>query len=289
MPNEFDDIQGAIQAIKGLENGSIDPSTIQLPEDEETPNTEATEPETPSEPEPETDPEPEPEIEPEETEPEPEPETKKQQTPEENRKFAEQRRQQELERRVQEELDKRLQETPEVRAMRQLQELGYDPNTLVEQATLAQLQQQSQQTGIPLEVLQQQQQQAQQTNQLQQQLAQVQFQLWEAKVQNEVSQLQSTYPSLTDEDMQGAIDYMVNTLQRTDIPLEQAVMAVHGQKIMHSFREQARNEVLAEKSGRKTPLQPQGGKSPSTPSLSDDEKLIARMMGVSEEDYLKYK
>jgi outer membrane biosynthesis protein TonB len=283
----FSELESAVSQLKGVQSGDINPETITL--EGENPEPEPSEPETPSEPEPE---QPKEEEEPEVPEPkeeEPEPDTKKQQSPEENRRFAEQRRQQELERRVQEELNKRLQETPEIQAMRQLQELGYDPNTLVEQATLAQLQQQSQQTGIPLEVLQQQQQQAQQTNQLQQQLAQVQFQLWEAKVQNEVSQIQSTYPSLSDEDMQQAVDYMVNTLQRTDLPLEQAVMAVHGQKIMQSLKDQARNEVLAEKSGRTTPLQPQGGKAPSTPSLSNDEKFVAKMMGLSEEDYLKYK
>jgi hypothetical protein len=70
---------------------------------------------------------------------------------------------------------------------------------------------------------------------------------------------------------------------------KQAAMAVHGDKLVEYQISQARNEILAEKSGRKSPITPQGGKSPSTPTLSDEEKQVARLMGVSEEDYLKYK
>jgi colicin import membrane protein len=294
MP-DFEDLQSAISTIKGLENGSIDPDTITL--DEEDQKVEDVKPEG----EEQTDPTPEDQTEDpnpddqEETIDEETPDesneegTKKVQTPEENRKFAEQRRQQELEKRVQEELNKRLQDTPEMRQIQQLQELGFDVNTLVEQATLAQLQQQSQETGIPLEYLQQQYQNQQSQTQMQQQMADMQAQLWEYKMQTEATQVQQKYSSLTDEDMQSAIDYMVNTLQRTDLPLEQAVMAVHGEKIMQSLRDQARNEVLAEKAGRKTPLTPQGGKAPSNPTLTPEEKQVAALMGISEEDYLKYK
>lgn len=290
MPDAFDELQSTISQLKGLNDGTIDPETITLEDENIDPVDENPTDPTPEDPKPE-DPKPDdqPPVDENQDDEVIEEDTKKIQTPEENRKFAEQRRQQELEKRVQEELNKRLQETPEVQAMRQLQELGFDPNTLIEQATLARLQEQSQQTGIPLEYLQQQHQQQQQTQTLQQQLAEMQTRLWETQIKADVAQVQQKYSALTEDDIGQAIDYMVNTLQRTDIPLEQAVMAVHGEKIMQSLKDQARNEVLAEKAGRKTPIAPQGGKTPSAPVLSDDEKYFAKIFGMTDEEYLKNK
>lgn len=292
MPEDFNDIQSAIQTIKGIEDGSIDPNEINLPNDEDTVDEDIDNPvDKPVDNEDKTDDtEVKPEDDTEKTD-EPEDETEKEeepkvQTPEENRKFAEQRRQQELEKRVQEELSK----NPELQAAKLLQDqYGLDLNTILQEVQLEQLKEQSQQTGIPLEVLQRQSQLEQQTTASNQRLAELEFKLWQSEVRIEAQDVQKDYPMLTAEDMQAAVDYMVDTLGTTNIPLKNVVMAVHGDKIMESLRTQARNEVLAEKSGRKTPLQPQGGKSPSTPTISEEERYVAKMMGVSEEDYLKYK
>jgi hypothetical protein len=293
MPEDFNDIQSAIQTIKGIEDGSIDPNEINLPDDENTVDEDIDNPvDKPVDNEDKTDDtEVKPEDDTEKTE-ESEDETDKQddepktQTPEENRKFAEQRRQQELEKRVQEELSK----NPELQAAKLLQDqYGLDLNTILQEVQLEQLKEQSQQTGIPLEVLQRQSQLEQQTTASNQRLAELEFKLWQSEVRLEAQDVQKDYPMLTADDMQEAVTYMVDTLGTTNIPLKNVVMAVHGDKIMESLRTQARNEVLAEKSGRKTPLQPQGGKSPSTPTISEEERYVAKMMGVSEEDYLKYK
>lgn len=286
MP-EFDDIQSAIEAIKGLENGTIDPNEINLPEDEIDESVETVDNEDPTD---EKDEETEETKEEETEETEEIEEEKKSQTPEENRKFAEQRRQQEFDKRLQEELDKRLNENKELQSAKLLQEqFGLDLPTILENLNYQRMVEQSQQTGIPIEVLQQQAQLQQKSEYSDQRLAELEFKLWQSEIRSEAVEVQKDYPMLTTEDMQQAVTYMTETLGTTSIPLKQAVMAVHGDKIMESLRTQARNEVLAEKSGRKTPLQPQGGKSPSTPTLTDDERFIAKQLGVSEEDYLKYK
>jgi hypothetical protein len=298
MP-DFTDLSQAVSTLKGLHDGTIDPNTLELPEElqdiqtenvedsslkeeEQTEETKETEEEkTTEETEEETD-----ETDKEEsTEEQPE---KKVQTPEENRKFAEQRRQQELERRVQEELNKRLQESPEMQLAKTMAEqFGVTPQEMLKQIQLGQLQEQN--PDVPVEQLQQQMEKDQQTTQMQEQLAEAQFKLWQLEVKQEASQLQKQFPVLTDDDLQATMDYMLGTLGTTNIPLKQAVMAVHGEKILEYQTTQARNEILAEKSGRKSSIAPQGVKSSPAPTLSADEKQIAKLMGISEEDYLKYK
>jgi len=290
MP-EFDDIQSAIQTINGIENGTIDPNEITLPDDEIDESVETVDKPVDNEvPTDEKDEETEETKEEETEETDEQEEEKKTQTPEENRKFAEQRRQQELEKRVQEELDKRLGESPELQKARLLQEeYGLDLDTVLEQMELQRMAQVSQETGRPLEDIQREFQRDQQLDDSNRRLAELEFKLWQTEMRSESLEVQKDYPMLTSDDMQQALDYMTGTLGTTSIPLKQAVMAVHGDKIMESLRTQARNEVLAEKSGRKTPLQPQGGKSPSTPTLTDEERFVAKQLGISEEDYLKYK
>jgi hypothetical protein len=103
--------------------------------------------------------------------------------------------------------------------------------------------------------------------------------------------LKNSYPFLTDQDIDSAKNLLLNTWRNVEAPLEQAVYALHGKKILEQGQESSRTETLAEVSGRKSksgvPLK--AGKSSDTQILTDDEKYIARQMGISEEVYLKNK
>jgi hypothetical protein len=298
MPEDFNDLSYAVSTLKGLHDGSIDPNTIELPEElqdnptentEEASSTEETETTEETKVE-ETEEETEKTEESDKTEEESteEQSDKKVQSAEENRKFAEQRRQQELEKRVQEELNKRLQDNPEVKLAKMMAEqFGVTPEQMLQQIQLGQLQEQN--PEIPVEILQQQMESQQQTASMQEQVANLQYQLWEKDVKLQATDIQKQFPVLTDDDMQATMDYMLETLGTTNIPLKQAVMAIHGDKIIEYQTTQARNEILAEKSGRKSSIAPQGVKSTPTPVLTADERQMAKNMGISEEDYLKYK
>ena len=252
-----------------------------------------------NEPEPQVEPEPEPET-PEPTpvsEPEPvqvpneEPE-KKVQTPEENAKFAEMRRQQQMEQRVQEELNKRLADSPEMKAAKLLSEMyQVPPDQLYQKLEEARLQKEAQERNVPIELLKERQEFRNQTQQLQEQLNQMRFQNWQARMEREKAEISTKYSMLTPEEIDDSIQFMLSDLKNPELPLENVIFARHGVKIADKLREIARNEALAEISGRaKSPLAPQSTKTadPAT-TLSEEERYVAEMMGLSEKDYLKYK
>lgn len=213
------------------------------------------------------------------------------QTPEQNRLFAERRRQQELEKRVQEELDKRLQELPEVKAARLLKEsYGIDADQLIADIENKRLQEEADRTGIPYEVIKRQADADRRSAELERQVAEMQYQLWEKQVQSDAMELQKQYPMLTEDDLEQSVDYILSTLQNTEVPLKQAVMALHADKILNSMRDQARNEILAEKSGRKAPLAPSNRKTNTdTKILTAEEEYIAKQFGMTADEYIKYK
>lgn len=218
---------------------------------------------------------------------------KKKQSPEENAKFAAKRRQEELDRKVQERLDQLKQESPEFKLAQQLSELyGVPADKLVEQIQEAQLQKKAQETGISIESLRAEQQKDQRMEAMEQELNRIKFEGWQNKIKADSQTLQSKYSMLTDEDMDAAVDYILNTARNVDLPLEQAVYAVHGQKIIESLANGKVQDKLAQESGRKkkTPLAPNKGKAASpTKSLTAEEKQIAKAFNMSEADYLKYK
>lgn len=229
---------------------------------------------------------------PEETETETEaPTAKPKQSPEENAKFAEQRRQQQIQERVQAEIQKIRQEDPAFKTAQLLEQMYGKPIDQIQQELHeAQLIREAQQRGVPVELLREQQQQKQELDATRQQMIQLQFTMWRTRVENEKAALKSEYPMLSDDDLQQATSYILDTLKNPEIPLAQAVHALHGQKIVQAIRDNERNEALAKVSGRgKSPLPPQGGKSSPTNTLSAAERRMAEALGVSEEDYLKYK
>lgn len=130
----------------------------------------------------------------------------------------------------------------------------------------------------------------QQNEQLGQQLTQLQYEQWAARIENEKNQILGAHPYLTETDVTAARDYMLTVLNNPHVPLEEAVYAIHGRKIIQGQQEKMRTELLAEMSGRKNaPLPPQGKATPPENMLTADERFVARMLGISEEDYLKNK
>lgn len=237
--------------------------------------------ESESEPEQEQEQEQEPE-----TNVEPEKSKKRVQTPEENARFAEMRRQ--------EQLRKQLEQTPEYQLAKALEStFGMPADALLKQVQEEQLKRQAKEQNVPVEVLRAQQEQAQLIQQLQQQLLQQQFEAWRMRVDNEMAQLKEQYKMLSEEDFLQARQYMLEVLKNPDVPLEQVVFALHGKKIADHLKESVKQEAIAEVSGRKKKnlIPPSASKAKTTPydELTPEEIYVAKQMGLTPEEYLKYK
>lgn len=229
-----------------------------------------------------------------ESEPEPEQESEleseepKKQSREENARFAEQRRQQQLEQQLQE----RLQQSKEFQTAKLLSEMyGVPQEQLYDKLYEAKLTQEAKKQNVPVEYLREREQLRQQQQQLQDQLHTIMFQQWQTRMDAEKAQLKSQFNMLSEDDLETASYYMLNDLKRTDLPLENAVFALHGAKILGGLKNTAKNEALAEISGRKkSPLPVKGGKSQNdTVSLSDEEQYVAKKLGLTDKEYLKWK
>lgn len=217
------------------------------------------------------------------------------QTPEERKRFAAERRQREMQERVDAEVQRKLQEqlqqSPEIQLANQLSEIyGIPPEQMLAQLREQRLQQEAERQQVPVEVLREQERLRTENQQTQQQLVRMQFDMWNQRTDQEGQAIIKQYPGLTQADIAQAKSYMLDVLRNPNVPLQQAVMALHGDKIMKSMSNQAENEALAKVSGRKpSPLPPQGGKPSPTTGLTEEERYIAKQLKMSEEDYLKYK
>jgi len=213
------------------------------------------------------------------------------QTAEQNAYYAEQRRQKIIEERVQQELQRLKQEAPEFQMAQTLSDMyGVPVNELYQQLQEKRMEQQAEERGVPVEIMRQINAYEQQQAQLQEQLYVMQFQNWQNRVNEETKSLQTQYPMLNEQDIEQAKFYLLDTLRNPEIPLQNAVFALHGDKIASSLKESAKQEALAEISGRKKGgLPPQSSKTTETQTLSEEERYIAKMMGLSEADYIKYK
>ena len=231
------------------------------------------------------------EQEPQQEEPQQQEEQPQGQTAEQNAYYAEQRRQKLVEERVQQELQRLKQELPEFQLAQTLSNMyGVPVNELYQQLKEKEMEQQAEQRGIPVDVMRQINAYEQQQMQLQEQLYTMQFQSWQNRVNDESKNLQTQYPMLDVNDIEQAKFYLLDTLKNPEIPLQNAVFALHGDKIANSLKELAKQEALAEISGRKKGgLPPQSMKSSDTPTLTEEERYIAKMMGINESEYIKYK
>lgn len=219
-------------------------------------------------------------------------ENKPVQTPEQNAYYAELRRQQQAAERAQREFEQQLQQRPEYQMAKMLEEMyGMPADQLMEQLKQAQLEKEAQEKGVPVEYLRQIQDMQMQQQELQNQLERMKFDNWYKRMEQESQQLLEEYKMLNYDDINAAMSFSLQRFGISDMPLSQAVFALHGDKIVAELKKQARQEALAEQSGRKrSALPPQGvTKQGTQPVLSEDERRVAKMMGISEEDYLKYK
>jgi hypothetical protein len=216
-----------------------------------------------------------------------EPSSKKQQTPEENARFAEMRRQSIIDQRVKEELTNSV----EYRTAQILSEMyGVTPEQLYQKIEEGRVARQAEEQGIPLEVARSLEQYKNELGTYQQKLQQLEFQSWSSQVDAQANEIKKQFPMLTDDDLHDSKVYLLQTIRNPNMPLEQAVFALHGAKITNAYRSNVRNEVLAEVSGRKKgALPPQTRKASTAQSLTQDEALAAKALGVSIDDYLKFK
>lgn len=218
-------------------------------------------------------------------------EAKQVQTQEENARFAEERRQ----RQAQELLEK----SPEYQLAKKLQaQYGESPEQLLQRVSEAELAKQAKESGVPLQFLQEQRKQSDEIAALRAELEAAnranlerEYTGWIARVDVEAAKAATDYPMLTADEVTAARGYLLNTLRDVSLPLESAIYAMHGKKITDGLREIAKQEALAELSGRKGgPLVPKGNrKSDGTAELTGQQREAARVMGMSEADYLKYK
>ena len=217
----------------------------------------------------------------EESPSDPEP-TKPQQTAEENAKFAEQRRQRQL--------DEQLKQTAEYKLAKQLEELyGMPVDELAKQIEESKLQEQAKSQNIPVEYLRRQQELEQRLAAQEAEVNAQKFQAWDSRMSLEEQSLKNTYSMLTEQDFLDARMHLLES-GRVNEPLERAVKYLHSEKIMTAQIEKAKQDWLAEQSGRKqSPVAVKGGKPKQVGSLTAEESAMAKAMGISEEDYLKYK
>ena len=217
---------------------------------------------------------------------------KREQSKEENARFAAQRRQEKIDQEVELKLAALRDESPEFKLAKQMAEMyGVEPSELIEQMAEAALQKEATAKNLPVELLRERSQERAQLNSVQEELNALRYENWQTKIKAEGETLKSSYAMLTQEDMDAAVDYILHEAKNVNMLLKQAVYALHGEKIIDGLANSKSQEKLAAESGRKrsTPVAPKNGKAPSVSTLSADEKYVAKQMGLSESEYLKYK
>lgn len=241
-----------------------------------------------TEPETETETEADPEAEVEtEADPEPEPDKKKQ-SAEENARFAEERRQ----RQVADELAKLKESDPAFLLAKELSDMyGTSADEMLAKIREDALIKKSKETNVPVEFLKAQQASIDKQKELEDKLNALQVEGWMRRMDSEAVTLKTEFPILTDDDIEKAKVHMIGQLGRIDMPLEEVVMSLHGKRLIESLRTSAKQEALAEMSGRKGILPTGANKSgnSSDTGLTAEEKFVAKQMGMSEADYKKYK
>lgn len=273
-----------IAALKSLADSE------EVDSDEEVEDTQTDETDNDNEQDSDADDEEEQSLEEEEEEKEEEPK-KKAQSKEKNAEFAAKRRQAEMEQRVQAELERLKKESPDFKLAEKLSKIyGKSTDQILSELQEAELQKQAEERKVPVEQIKKEQQDSQELAQLKEEMNRLKFDAWKSKIDADKVRLKTDYNVLGDSDLDEAVQYVLRT--NVDMPLEQAVYALHGKKIIEALATAKEQEKLAAESGRKkkTPLAPNNGKaSQAAKSITAEEKYIAQQLGMSVDDYLKYK
>lgn len=204
----------------------------------------------------------------------------------ENAHFAEQRRQQEAAQRA-------IDNSPQAQFVRQMeQHYGMPFQQLQQQMQQAQAIQSAERLGVPVEIAVQMQNMQNQIAAMNQQTQMREYQEFTSRVAGEQAAVAAKYPVLTDEDFGQALDYQLRVLQRPDLSVEQVVNMIHGQKIMDYAVTNARNESLAQASGRANASIPQAAVKATKEATDDydwspEEDRVRQQMGVSRADWKK--
>lgn len=197
------------------------------------------------------------------------------------------RRRQESDRKFQE----KMQQTPEYQAAQLLKEMyGKDTAEIVEQLKEARLQKQAKDSNVPVESLREKQAANERMETLERQLLEFQYQGWQNRMSVEQTTLKGKYPTITDQEFMDAQSYILTTLKDTNLPLEKAVYALYGDRIIESMRVSAKNDALAEIGGRKSgPVTPASGKATPVLDITPEEQRMAKNLGLTDAEYIKWK
>jgi hypothetical protein len=220
------------------------------------------------------------------------PVSKKKQSKADNAKFAKERREREARERAEAELERLKQESPEFQLAKMLSETyGQPVEQIMRQIQEEQLRQEAAQRKVPIEELREKRAEKERADRLEQSLMELQFKDWQRQMSVDGTKLLNEYKMLTQEDMDAAENYILNVAKNVEMPLEDAVFAVHGKKIAKALAKGQQQEDLAKQSGRskKTPLPPNNSKAKKNVSLTADEQAMARAFNMSDEEYAKYK
>lgn len=217
----------------------------------------------------------------------------KKQSKEENARFARERREREMQAKIDAEIERVRQEAPEFQLAKLLaDQYGTTPDVILEQMKEQQLQKKAEKEGVPVEYLRKIEEYEAKLQAQEERTNRLMFAQWQNQIQAEASTLlaQPEFSMLTQADMDAAATHMLTKLKANDVPLEDVVYMLHGRKIIAAQKKNAEQELLAKESGRsRKPLAPKTGKASDTQTLTEEERYVARQMGLSEDDYLKYK
>lgn len=232
------------------------------------------------------------------------PETDKRvQTPEENARYAEMRRQQEAQQMLQlqqqqmaQQFEMMRQQLPEAQIANLLaQEYGMPPHEVLQRLQYAQISKEAEQRGLtPQQVMWERQQMAvrqQEQQYLQAQQQYTQMQALMSRLQQEGQEVVRKYPTLTPDDLTEAVIFGHET-NSIHMPLEYLVRAKHADKLFAADQQAARQEALAQVSGRmNNGLKAPQGKPVSSPEagLTQEELFFANKMGISPAAYARNK
>jgi hypothetical protein len=218
--------------------------------------------------------------------------TKKKQSKEENAKFAAKRRQDEIDRQVEARMAELQKQSPEYKLAQRLSEMyGRPVEQIMEEMEEAALQKESKESGVSIERLRKDRETEERANRLEAEINQIKFDAWQATIKSDSEALKKQYPVLTQDELDSAVDYILNTVSNVEMPLEQAVYALHGKKIIEAQAKAKVQDDLATKSGRakKNALPPNNGKGTKVSAkLTADEAYIAKQFGMTADEYKKY-